>query len=296
MTTLSTVLQKAYRKLGQLNDTVATGGSATTIVDTKQINKFKAPALKQGVAFVVKTSDGLAPQGEFQIISSYANATQTMTTGTFTAAVESGDYVGFAGPDFPIFNMIAAVNEALDTIGDVPFPDTSSLTIVASQSEYDWPSSLKDVAPYRVSVQRITNQTSNNNWEDIEGWEFIPPSTASGQGKLIIPAPYWVGHAIRIIPHGKHPDVRIYSDTISDVIPVELLALGTAIKALEWYNSANSGGDKFAIQHYNDLRAEYDRTMVTQPPAKPKKKAKTLPVVHDVLPYPGDQSVYNNFF
>lgn len=280
MTTLSGIMQSAFDKLGQANVTTATGGSTTTAIDTKLAGRFKNTGLKNGVLFITRSTDGLAPQAEFQPITSYANATQTITTPAFTAAVGSGDTLTFCGPDFPIYNMIEWVGKALQSLGDIELIDASSLQIASVTTEYSLPATWKDVKPWKVEIQTIINQTSNNQWIPVQGWKFIAPATVGAQGKLYLPQQN-VNYYLRVTYRAPHPTVTIYSDIISDSIDPEVLAIGAAIKAREWYNAANSGGDKFSLQNLNDLRAEYDRELIKRPTEKPKRSPTllTIPLV-----------------
>jgi len=279
MTTVTNVLQSAYRRLGQLTVTKATGGGTSTVIDTKLSGKAKNDQFKDGTMFVIRDAAGAsaAPEGEFNRISAYNNATQTFTVDTaFTGAVASGDTVGFTGPDYPLYMMIELLNDALKQFGSIPYIDTSSLTLATSKTEYDLPTAYRDVCPFRIDVQSRTNDADDNQWVVLRDWQFIPPASNSAGAKLYIPyGP--TGHALRLWYQVYHPTVSAYSDIISDALDVELVVLGLAVAAQEWYVATQSGGDDFAMQKLNDLRAQYTNQLSRTPVARPKKGVKHLP-------------------
>src|SRR3990167_3236870 len=97
--TLSNLILYPYRELGKVangDEFSATGGSATSVIDTNIGNRESPRDPNYGfgyTAFVVKDSAGAsaAPEGEYQLISAYDESAYTWTTGTFTAAIASGD-------------------------------------------------------------------------------------------------------------------------------------------------------------------------------------------------------------
>src|SRR5688500_61890 len=99
---LTHLLQKAYRRLKVARTSTATGGSTTTIVDTKLADYLgdsnEDDVLNGGSVIIVKDTAVAAPEGEFSRISDYDDA-GTITTSTLTAAVASGDTYMYISPD-----------------------------------------------------------------------------------------------------------------------------------------------------------------------------------------------------
>ncbi len=148
---LTHLLQRMYRKLKVARTSRATGGSVSTIVDSKLVNYLadsnENDYLIDWTAIIIRDADGAgaAPEGEFNRISAYG-ATGTITvpdnwSGTSQVAV--GDAYMYISPDFPVYDMIEVVNDALQSehIGKIPVPDTSLIT-AANQTEYTLPSAL----------------------------------------------------------------------------------------------------------------------------------------------------------
>ena len=115
---LSNLMQDAYRKMGMLNVSIATGGSDTTIVDSKLAAVGKDDAWKESVMFIVRDSSGVAPENEFNRISAYDAASGTFTVDTaFTAAVASGDTYAYTTPEIKLREMIELANASIQSLG-----------------------------------------------------------------------------------------------------------------------------------------------------------------------------------
>jgi len=116
---LTHVLQTLYRRLGG-KVTTATGGSTTTAIDTKleaELEEGNTDDIFNGGTLIVLEDAGLAfaaPEGEFSRITDYDAATTTITfSPALTTAPASGDKIVIALPDFPLYDMIEVVNDAL---------------------------------------------------------------------------------------------------------------------------------------------------------------------------------------
>jgi hypothetical protein len=142
--TLFDLTYKVGRHLGILTEGVATGGSATTIVD----NPYRAEANDYwlyGSAWIVYDAGGLgaSPQGKFARISANVASTFTITIGTVTDAIAVGDRYAvsrkFAGSTPWLDVIIQHVNDALAEIGSIPLVDITSITTAADQTEYSLP-------------------------------------------------------------------------------------------------------------------------------------------------------------
>jgi len=271
--TASNLLQRVYTKLGMLNVEYASGGSATTAVCSNLVgDKVKDDTWKSGVLFVVRTTDALAPQGKFSRISGYAASSGTFTIDTVTELIGAGDIIAYADNTYPYRLVVEMVNHALRmiNIGLV----YSSITTAASQTEYTLPVTVKNTEPSLVELQ--TNADSDDNkWITIYGWRYVP-ATAGTAATLILPYQPDAGYTIRVWYNGDHPTVDTYEDVISETIDEEMIASMVASAALEWYNSANSGADKFLIERENKVNSDVDQRRAMNPPYMNKKRPKLI--------------------
>ena len=245
------LLQKLYRRLKTAKVSQATGGSTTTVVDTKLPELLgdsnEDDYLNNWTVIVIKDAAGAgaAPEGEFNRISDYDDAGTVTVPAALTAAVASGDTYMYASPEFPLYDMTEVVNDALVSLGNVVAYDTS-ITTADDQTEYTLPVKLKAQKLLGVEIQGITTDANDNRWVPVPGWRavYAAPGTA---GTLIIPQ-YASGYNIRITYLGLHSRVSAFADYISESIHPELAVAVCAAHALQWYNTQTNGNNKYMLQ------------------------------------------------
>jgi hypothetical protein len=248
---LSNLLQNLYSDTGQTDpeygNFVATGGSATTIINTGWASLESPPeedTLKNRVAFIQSTTDGLTPQGKWGKVSAYAEATNTMTISTVTDAVGAGDVIILAKQTiFPLQETIFRVNRALTNLGDVPIADVS-LTTVSDKTEYALPLAAKR-GLLQVFYQTETGDVDDNRWTQISNWS-IQPGAAGSTGLLILPQ-LPPDRTLKLVYMGTHPTVSLYSDYISEYVHPKIATLAAMLECLKWYNNRdeNQGANEY---------------------------------------------------
>ena len=274
-TTLSNVMVGAWRKIGDLTDLLATGGSTTTIISTS--SPFTADdALNGGTAIVIRDSAGAgaAPEGEFSLISDYVASTTTWTIGTLTTAVASGDAVGLAKPRIRLQQMKQAVNAGLTALGTISLVDTS-LTTVEGQTEYAIPVGLKIKELKDVLIQ--TNiESSNNYYESVKGLIKDFPAAPGSTGLLQFISEPLSGYTIKIVYEGVHPVLSAYNDVVSETIQPELAIAATVNEALTWLASkrGESALGTFLLQRWNDAKVTLEQVKYEKPVFRASNKPK----------------------
>ena len=281
------MLQGVYKALGQLRVSTATGGSTTTIVDTKRVGTANDDDFRNGVAFVVRDAGGAsaAPEGEFNRISAYVDSTGTFTVDTaYTAAPASGDTYAWANQQYPIYEMIQAMNDGLRLLGDVPLVDTTTLDTAAAQTEYAAAVAWKRRRPYRIDIQGRTGDANDNQWLEVShgagGWYWVP-AAAGSTGLIVFDFQPPTSLDMRIWYADRHPVVNAYGDVINERIEPELAVLAGKMKALEWQVARTRGADQFVVQMLNDTKLEFDRRRLEEPIEKPRAKSKILVLASD---------------
>jgi hypothetical protein len=273
--TLSDILQAGYAELGQLNVNLATGGSTTTIVDTTQTDGDD-DAWKDGAAFIVNTTDGLTPIGQFQRVSAFVAATGTLTVDTaFSTAIAAGDTYGLVGSYYPLRQMIKSVNDALRSLGDVDLTDTTTLDTADSTTEYAASVTWKRSAPFRVDIQTLTGSAGANAWRTSHDWEYVP-AAAGTAGKIIFADYQPATRDIRVWYKGPHATVSAYGDVIAEVFDPETVVQAFIAKALEWQNTRSQGADQFLLQRGQKAEQALANLLVTRPRQRVKVKPKLL--------------------
>lgn len=288
--TLSELLQEGYKRLGQFEISKATGGTATSILDSLRNGEDGDNAWDAGAAFVISTTDGLAPAGEFSRISTSVGGTWALTLAdTLTAAVGAGDTYGFASPEYSLFMMVELANTALMKLGDLDLVDTATLDGTTNTTEYaasvDW---KYPYGPTQVDIAQGTD-TDNYRWVMSNNW-YYEPATAGSGGKIIFREYPYSGRDIRVWYRGPHPRVESFDDVIDQRFNKELVAQSLVQTALEWNNSRSRGADDFLIGRQNQAAQDFAEAKFTSPPVKQGRRSKLLILGSSRNTYPGDRN------
>jgi len=250
MLTTFDVFVDVLQDLGVLNITTTTGASSKiALVDSKIAATYEDDEFNEGWAFCIRTSDGLAPQGEYVRISDYDGVTGTFTVDTFSANVDAGDTIGFINDEYPLRLMLERLNSALRTekIGDLVLVDTS-ITTVSGQTEYTLPLALKR-RPFRVEIQTSTT-SGDYEYVQIYGWRHIP-AAAGSTGKLVLSANPDAGKILRVWYRGQHPTLSTYSSVIDETIPPEIVRYALLVEMMSWLNSREEGENDHVKEEWN---------------------------------------------
>lgn len=268
---LTHVLQTLYRRVGG-RVLLATGGSVTTVIDTKLIDDLaennEDDLFNGGTVVVIRDAAGAnaAPEGEFSRITDYEASTGTITfSPAVTVAIASGDRVIIAPADFPLYDVVEVVNEALQNLGDIPLINTS-LTTVADQAEYTIPIALKGRELLDVQIQGTTNDSDNNQYYQLPTWEIVPATSGTAE-TLVIPT-LSAGYIIRLTYLGKHSRVSAYDDPINEYFHPELVHAAVLAHVLQWRNDASlisGGADQSLLGLEQKAWSQYDRARFEHP-------------------------------
>jgi hypothetical protein len=243
--TLSNLLQDGIALMGNSSyfRSTATGGSATTLVDTSLTEKSEED-LKSGTVVVVRDSAGtsVSPEGKFGVVSSYADATWTITfTPTMTDGVASGDEYMLISPQFPLVELRRIANLALQRAGTFLRYDTS-LTTTADATEYSLPVTLKlKPQTLRVFIESHTGDSDDNRWE-LTNYRVIP-GAAGAVSTLVIPQ-FSAGYTIGIEYETVHPALYAYSDVVDEGINPVLAQLLFATELFAWVGITDDNRDQ----------------------------------------------------
>ena len=165
--TLSTLLVDVYGELGQLTVSTATGGTTSTIVDSKQGDQHGDEDSIMWSAFIIEDAGGesAAPEGEMALVTSYTDSTGTFTSAasSWTVAPATGDIYAWANDFYPYYDTIRALNRGLKALGEIPLVDTTTLDVVAGQTEYTYATTWKRNPPFRVDLE-TKEDTDDNQW------------------------------------------------------------------------------------------------------------------------------------
>lgn len=254
MTTVVDVLVQAARALDALVEGVATGGSTTTIVDSRLpgIGWNEDDQFNDGTAFILYDAAGAggAPQGECRVVSDYGQASGTITVGTaFTQAVAAGDVYGVMTDRYPKQVLVGKLNEWLAEQGDVPTEDTS-LTTAASTREYTLPAAAAKRDLREVWIAQATAQPYD--WQMLKHWRQVY-AAGGANGKLIFPYDPASGYLLKLVYMAPHAALYTDAGVLSDYLAADLAALEVALRAARWRLDQPGSEAEQVIRKINDL-------------------------------------------
>jgi len=142
MTTMFDATLQLADRLKVLRTSTATGGSTTTLIDTKRTESDDA--FNGGTIWLITDAGGAsaAPEGQWARVSDWVNSTTTATMAAMTVAPASGDTYGIAAGGFPLDMLIGGINDELVKHRVVRY-DRTSLDVVSGQSEYTLPAGIR---------------------------------------------------------------------------------------------------------------------------------------------------------
>jgi len=291
--TLFDLLAETYKRLGQWNESVATGssGDVTVLEDSTLANEGSDDDWNRGAVFIVYDAAGASadPQGEYSIISDYADSSGKFTFGTLSTKVAAGDRYGYVSEFYPVQTMVGLANAAVRSIGSFSLVDKNTLVSSAAVTEYQMEVAWKRGRPSRVDLQTSIGSTASRNaWESTTDYEYEPATAGSTAGRIIFGKYLPAGRKIRIWYEAPHPPLSTGSDPLREEIEPELAILIMVERALEWQNSRLQGGDQFLMQRWNDAKIQAQQARLMYPIWKPKRKSKILELDGDSgdhLPY-----------
>lgn len=277
------VLQELYRRLGG-KVTLATDGSTTTLRDTKLADELldsnEDDIYNGGTIIVVEDAGGsnAAPEGEFSRITDYVASSQTVSfSPALTTAIASGDRVMIVPPDFPVYDMLEVLNDALKDLSEIPLYDTS-ITTTNNQTEYTLPLAVKGGRVEMVEVQTYLNDSNDNRWSPVPNWRegF---ANAGSTGTFILPQ-FASGYTIRITYKKWHPRVDLYDDYISEYFHPKLVHSAFMAHVLQWRNDNDAitgGADNNKLGLEQKAWSQYDRAKIEHRPEIPQKQFQPFP-------------------
>lgn len=232
--TLFDLTYRVGRELGLVSEGTATGGSATTIVDT--VERTEADDFwNGGTAWILYDAGGAgaAPQGEVKKITDFSAASDTITTQAFSAAIAAGDRYAVARNLVPLEILIQKVNQALLELGPVPLYNVDGVVIAAGQTEYTLPPAIRDIR--RISYQ-TKDDADDNRWRVLDNslWEIQVNNAAGQPDTLIFKVQMPTGYNIKIDYVAEHPPLYAASDALADSVPPELVIYPAAAECLRY--------------------------------------------------------------
>lgn len=265
------LLERVYREIhSDIVDGVATGGSATTIVDTTLITKpYTENRFRDWVAFISTTTDGLTPQSKFGIATAYVKSTGTITIPTVTDAVASGDTYSLCKQDVPLYTLIKLCNDGLKQLGRIWVRDTS-LTTAADTLNYTIPIAAKGLRPRSIKLR-----DSDYVYYDTPNYE-IQPAAGGSTTTLIFKSQPAEPYTILYDYMGYHPAMSVYSDTINETLHERLVIASCVERVFHW--KAMPKQRKIDMQNWSLAKQMLQEATQMFPVERPLIEQKRVPI------------------
>ena len=249
--TLNQLLEDVYAELGQLQVSTATGGTDTTLVDSKRIGSGADDDWKGGTLLILE-ADGEPPEGEFAAVAGYQDSSGTFGLGAaLSAAPQDGDSYGLVSASYPVGVMLRLVNSGLRRLGDIPQVESLPLAVPPGESEMPTQLNWQRRPPRRIEIEAGSGDTPR--WVRLFDWSYLPAEPGT-PGRIVFGKPLPAGQTLRVWTQAPHPPVSAYDDVIAEVIDPSLAVAACVEQALRWANSRLGGGDSFLLQRWNDAR------------------------------------------
>jgi len=267
------ILLAAYDELGQLHSGIATGGSATTLVDSgltdADENKYK-----KGTLFI-ESADGASPEAEFAEVTAFddSNGTLTVAAAALGAAPAAGDIYSVAPPTYTLDDVRHYLNRALRALGPVPDVD-ESLTTAAGTTEYTIPIAAK--SDLRQVWLRTSSTSGDQRYVERFDWGEVPDADGAATTTLKFRQQPESGETIRLVFMNVHPKIWDHDDELSEYIALERIVIELAWRAARAEMRKSFSDDKFTMQLVNELAIERENMRRKYPIYQPRKPMRSL--------------------
>jgi len=271
MTTMFNAVLELVNMLGTLRVSTATGGDTTSCLDTKRLEKNDT--WNGGSLWLITDAGGAsaAPEGEWARVSDFAETGGDITISAVTAAIAAGDTYGISAGRYPLDVLISAINNEIIK-HKIPRYDTTSLDVVAGQSEYTLPVGIN--GNNLVGVYESTSTDSDDNqWTPLS---FSVQEAATGtQHVLVIESrSVGTGNDIMLEYLSRLSPLYLATDVIDDIVPMARILPAAAAQCELIRMRTFDSGDPLDIEMLKFYRDEARQSKLENPIRLPAKRGK----------------------
>ena len=271
MTTLFNATLQLATRLKVLRVSTATGGDASSVLDTKRTEANDT--FNEGTVWIITDAGGAsaAPEGEWARVSDFANTGGDITIATLTAAIASGDTYAVAGGRYPLDVLISAINNEIIK-HKIPRYDTTSLDIVAGQSEYDLPVGITG-ANLRGVYESTSTDSNDNQWTPLS---FSVQEAATGTQHVLVIESRNVtdGNDIMLEYVSRLSPIYLCDDEIDDIMPMARILPAAAMQCELIRMRTFDSGSPLDIDMLKVYRDEARQAKAENPIRLPAKRGK----------------------
>ena len=272
--TLFDLTYRTARELGIVDESVATGGSTTTIIDT--VNLLQVDDYWNGGTVWIlydAAGAGAAPEGQYSVITDFATGTDTATFGALTVAVTASDRYAIAKKTYPLGTLIQCVNKAIQELGPVLPVSTDDILTTDLESQYTVPTTPALYDLKRVFMQRLTESDTFDDqpWVELKNW-YVQTSVAGVPATVLFPYDLPGDHVLKLMYCVPQPELNVYSAVLSATIPVDHIVYAAAGHCVNWYRQRTQSNKQYLLDDIAYYRQKAMETKIIQP-VVPRERA-----------------------
>jgi hypothetical protein len=289
--TLATLTYLVAERLGGVVNGRADSGSGNTLVDAR-LSAYPDDHFNGGVVWIL--DEGGSPGGhggQVDVVGDFESSTGTITVGEEVLNPVPTSLVNYAvcTARYNLYNLRAAVNRAIESLGKIVYVRTADYTTVAAQTEYslveqtdagDIPVVIDtDAEVIKVEIQTKLNDSNDNQWRVLDiPWQVVK----SNPGTMNVLELAWqppTGYALRVTMLGQHPflnplGLRTWTE-LDQGIPFQLVVVRACRHILSLRHGGNFVNPRMA-DIMSELEQEEARLSTTFAPLRPKRQVKTF--------------------
>lgn len=238
----------------------------TALIITDTVQRLEANDYWNRGTLWMLSDSATAVADTFAQVLDFVQSTGKITLGDNLGAIpQANDMYAVAGPQWTMFDYIAAVNVGIRDIGKVIVVRTADITTAANQTEYplvekvvsgDLPVVLgPDAKLLKVRIQVNTSDSNDNQWQEVGIPWHVRKGDISAMSTLIFAWQPPTLRALELTYSSQHPFLyqygsRFYTE-LDDGVPARLVVLRAALHLLRQARS-----DNFVHPRLNDLLRE----------------------------------------
>jgi len=257
------------KELGAAREGIATANStANTLKDSVELTQDD-DYWNGGTVWCTYDAGGAsaAPEGEYSRITDFANTGGIATLVLSSTYITTGDRYCIATSEFPLNQIISAINASLTEFGLMLKVTTTSVQIDIDKTEYSLPADCYDLR--KVWIQGQTTDTNDNQWTEVRNW-MVQKSAIGTADVLVLPYQYSDDYYLKLEFLAKHPSLNVYTDKLHEWIDPRLVKWGAICSLLDFkYNQTKR--DEY-LTRWNKAMAryqEYKQSLSKRLPRKP---------------------------
>jgi len=218
---------------------------------------------------------GAAPEGQYAIVEDFVNSSGTIDfSAALTVATGTGDKYAIGKKRYDFNLLTQKVNEALFDLGTIPVTDITSLDTIAEQTEYSLPIAA-NLDLREVWIETNIDDTDNYRWRKISDW-YVQRTDIGTADLLVFTLQPTTLRDLKLVYMGVHPELRIYTDKLSESVHPNLVIYEAALKCLLYRKQKIGEMDPTLSEQINYFDSKAREAKMLYPIRGPKAHTKLL--------------------